>query len=114
MAERFSNTSVNLDVMAGDGPAHERPDADTPFQMLIIGDFTGRANRGLHAPLAGRRPRRVDCDNLDDTMAELAVTLNLPGMSLRIRGLDDFHPDHIYCNAAPFRELEESRDRPPR
>jgi type VI secretion system protein ImpC len=100
--------------MAGDGPAHEVPGADTPFQILVAGDFSGRANRGVHAPLAGRRPVRVDCDNLDQIMAEMGVALKLPDVMLHFRELDDFHPDRIYRNAEPFRKLEDSRDRPPR
>jgi type VI secretion system protein ImpC len=100
--------------MAGDSPAYEVPGADTPFQILVAADFSGRANRGLHAPLAGRRPVRVDCDNLDATMAAMDVSLKLPEVTLRFRELDDFHPDSIYRHAEPFRQLEDSRDRPPR
>jgi type VI secretion system protein ImpC len=114
MAERFSRSSVRLDVTAGESPAHEIPSSDTPFQLLAIGDFSGRANRGLHAPLAGRRPLRVDCDNLDDAMAKMGVALQLPQATLSFRELDDFHPDHIYRNAELFRKLDDARDRPPR
>lgn len=49
MAERFSSSSVHLDVTARESPAREIPTADTPFQLLLVGDFSGRANRGLHA-----------------------------------------------------------------
>ena len=114
MPERFSRSSVHLDVTVGENPSREIPDAETPFQLLVAGDFSGRANRGLVAPLAGRRPVRVDCDNLDETMAHMGVALNLPGMTLPFRDLDDFHPDRIYRTAEPFRKLEDSRDRPPR
>jgi len=79
----------------------------------VIGDFSGRGNRGLHAPLTGRHPLRVDCDNLDETLSQMGVALNLPQATLRFRELDDFHPDHIYRQADPFRKLEDERDRPP-
>ena len=114
MPERLSKTSVHLEVAVGANPAHEIPASDTPFQILIIGDFSGRANRGLDAPLAGRRPMQVDCDNLDDTVEKMEVALNLPQLTLRFRELDDFHPDHIYRNGELFRKLEETRERPPR
>ena len=114
MPERLSKTSVHLEVAVGANPAHEIPASDTPFQILIIGDFSGRANRGLDAPLAGRRPIQVDCDNLDDTVEKMEVALNLPQLTLRFRELDDFHPDHIYRNGELFRKLEETRERPPR
>ena len=101
-------------MLENEGPARETPDPDTPFQILVIGDFSGRANRGLHASMKGRRTTRVDVDNLDDAVAEFGAALELPDASLRFRELDDFHPDHIYRNAASFRELEESRHHPPR
>lgn len=114
MAERFSRSSVHLDVMAGESPAHEVPDDETPFQILVIGDFSGRANRGLEAPLAGRRPLRVDVDNLDETMEKMRVALELSENPFDFRELEDFHPDRIYRNHELFRKLEDSRDRPPR
>jgi type VI secretion system protein ImpC len=113
MAERFSRSSVHLDVTAGEKPAHEIPSSDTPFQLLVIGDFSGRANRGLHASLAGRRLYSVDCDNLDDTLAAMEVALDLPQTRLTFGELDDFHPDHIYRNAELFRKLEDLRDQRP-
>jgi type VI secretion system protein ImpC len=112
MPERFSRTSVQLDVETGTQAVHERPDPDTPFQILIMGDFSGRANRGLHAPLTGRRPRQVDCDNLDEVMSEMQVGLDLPRVRLRFRELDDFHPDRIYQSAELFQKLADARSRP--
>jgi type VI secretion system protein ImpC len=114
MAERFSRSSVHLDVTAGESPAHEVPASDTSFQILLASDFSGRGNRGLHSPLAGRRPLRVDVDNLDETMAEMKVALNLPGMTLEFHELDDFHPDRIYRRAEIFRRLEDARESPPK
>jgi type VI secretion system protein ImpC len=112
MPERFSRTSVQFDTEAGTQAVHERPDADTPFQILIMGDFSGRANRGLHAPLAGRRPRQVDCDNLDEAMSKMQVELDLPRVRLRFSELDDFHPDRIYQSAEVFQKLADARSRP--
>jgi len=114
MPERFSRSSVQLDVAPGESPSREVPEPDTPFQLLVAADFSGRVNRGLHAPLAGRRPVRVDCDNLDDVMSAMGVALNLPEGTLRFHELEDFHPDRIYQKAEAFRQLEDSRDRPPR
>jgi type VI secretion system protein ImpC len=118
MAERFSGSSVHLDVEAGKNPAHEIPRPDTPFQLLVVGDFSGRVNRALHAPFSGRRPLAVDCDNLDDALAQMGAALNLAQvtaqMTLRFRELDDFSPDRIYRTAEPFRKLAELRDQPSR
>ena len=64
------------------------PDSDTPFRILLMGDFSGRAGRGICDPsLRGRRPILVDRDNFDQVMEKLRVELP----SVRFAGLDDFH-----------------------
>jgi type VI secretion system protein ImpC len=88
--------------------------SERSFQILVIGDFSGRVNRGVRAPIAGRRLFGVDCDNLNDTIAKMEVALYLPQTTLRFQKLDDFHPDRIYCNADVFRRLEDARGRPPK
>ena len=65
MSERIPKVSVGIDVSAGTQPIPGVPEAETPFRMLILGDFSGRGLRGERAPLAGRRPVAVDSDNLD-------------------------------------------------
>ena len=114
MAERFSSSSVHLDVMSEEGPAREIPGPDTPFQIVVVGDFSGRANRALHASLSGRRLRLVDLDNFDEVLEQMGVALNLAQMALQFRELDDFSPDRIYRVAKPFLTLEQARDQPPR
>jgi type VI secretion system protein ImpC len=56
--------------------------ADEPARYLVLGDFGGRAGE----PLA------VDRDNLDAVMSILQVSAG----GMRIRDLDDFHPDRLY------------------
>jgi type VI secretion system protein ImpC len=113
MPDRFSRSSVELDVTAGEQPSRAVEEEDTPFRILLAGDFSGRANRRLPAQVAGRRPRMVDSDNLDEVLAAMDVGLQLPQGALRFRSLDDFHPDHIYAQAAVFRQLAEARTKPP-
>jgi type VI secretion system protein ImpC len=113
MPDRYSRSSVELDVTAGEQPSRAVEEEDTPFRILLAGDFSGRANRGLPAHIAGRRPRMVDSDNLDEVMAAMDVGLQLPQGALRFRGLDDFHPDHLYAQAGVFRQLAEARTKPP-
>jgi type VI secretion system protein ImpC len=113
MSERISRASVNIDIDTGTQPVHEVPEPDTPFRILVLGDFSGRANRGAKEPLAGRRPRAVDHDNLEQLMTDMVVSLQLPHIRLRFRELDDFHSDHIYANAELFQRLEDARTDPP-
>lgn len=40
-----------------------RTHSQGPFRLLVMGDFSGRANRGVCDPLVDRRPLSVDCDN---------------------------------------------------
>jgi len=112
MPDRNSRTSVNLDVTAGAQPVYGVPESDTPFRILVLGDFSGRANRGVLAALEGRRPRSVDCDNLDEILAGMGPALQLPQATLRFRKLDDFHPDQIYQSIDIFRKFAELRSRP--
>ena len=84
------------------------------FGLYILGDFSGRANRGeleTGAALASRKPRRVDIDNLDDVLASMQLKLNLPigdegaAVEVAISSIDDFHPNELYENVALFAKL---------
>ncbi|MCC6341638.1 MAG: type VI secretion system contractile sheath large subunit [Bryobacterales bacterium] len=92
----------------------ERPDRDTPFRILVMGDFTGRASRGIRT--AGpRKPVSVDRDNFEDVLDSLEVQLRIPleggaGLDIRFHELDDFHPDHLFQKMPLFRKLRELRD----
>lgn len=56
--------------------------ADEPARYLVLGDFGGKR----------AEPLAVDRDNLNDVLSILQVTAG--GMRMRI--LDDFHPDSLY------------------
>jgi type VI secretion system protein ImpC len=97
------------------------PDPEVPFRILVLGDFSGRTNRGAvpsGAAWANQQPIRVDRDNFDAAMAKLGVglTLPVPGKaapltSIRFSGLDDFHPDHLYEQLDIFQALKDPRRR---
>jgi len=97
----------------------ERPQEDAPFHIAILGDFSGRENRGvLDARLQGRRPALIDRDNFDDVLAEIAPELHLPlggpdgpRIPIRFRELDDFHPDRLFERLTIFQALRENRER---
>src|SRR5579864_6450722 len=97
----------------------ERTDPETPFRIAILGDFSGRENRGvLDASLQGRKPILVDRDNFDNVMARVAPELQLPlggpdgpRIPVRFRELDDFHADRLYVSLKIFHALRDTRER---
>ncbi len=79
---------------------------ETPFHMLILGDFSGRANREATdpgvIPSSDYRPLPVDFEHLDQLMARLNVQLVLPALkdggttlSMVFQALENFHPDSL-------------------
>ncbi|MGB0128798.1 MAG: type VI secretion system contractile sheath small subunit, partial [Rhodocyclaceae bacterium] len=90
------------------------------FLVAVLGDFSGRANRGqleIGAELARRKPIRIDADNIDRVLASFAATLRLPagagGGALEVspRSIDDLHPDALYENLPVFAQLADLRQR---
>jgi len=104
-----------LDVSAGALPVVAEPTDETPFRILVAGDFSGRGARAS-APDRGRlKPVLIDRDNFDEVLAAMGVQLRLgregdAGATLRFRELDDFHPDRIYQSLDIFRELRAMRE----
>lgn len=100
------------------GPAGEvKP--ESPFRIAVLGDFSGRSHPGIQdtgAALAGRKPLRVDRDNVETILSRLNVQVTLPGAgsgeaaeTLRFNELDDFHPDQIYQNIGLFQAVAAAR-----
>ena len=117
---KFSFGNIHLGVGTQPEPAQpQKPGA--PFHLLVLGDFTGRANRGVNdsgPALAKLKPRVIDRDNFEDVMAALDVKLQLtmPGadaavLELEFKELDDFHPDRLYRNLEMFQALRSLRRR---
>ena len=83
MPSRHSFGEIHLDVTAGREQPLVTPGSETPFRIAILGDFSGRTNRGLSErgdALASRRPQMVDRDNFDSVLARIAPRLELaPG-----------------------------------
>lgn len=98
-----------------------RPRSDRAMRILLMGDFSGRGNRGLHGSgkeLEQRAIASVDIDNFTERMARFAPQLHLPmgdksdsGMAVKFSQLDDFHPDVLFQNMELFKELRDLRDR---
>jgi type VI secretion system protein ImpC len=111
MVRPFDFGRVELSVRPGG--ARGVPREDTPFLIVVLGDFNGGQSSGN---LADRPMLTVDRDNLDQLMAKLAPAIRLPmdggeAVSLRFRELEDFHPDRLFERAEIFHRLRELRRR---
>ncbi len=107
MPRNSSLASVQIDV-AEDPEPLPRPEADTPFRILIAGNFSGGASRI-------RKPVQIDRDNFDEVLALFAPELSLQfagkPLLVRFRELDDFHPDRLFVRLPPFQALRDLRQR---
>ena len=119
MSKPLAFGKIEVNVVASMEETRGAPEPETPFRIAVLGDFSGRANRGHFASgleLAGRRPLLIDRDNVDEVLAKLGVEIKLPILSkdsppvtLRFSGLDDFHPDHLFQSLEVFHALRETR-----
>ncbi len=97
-----------------------KPTGTDRFRIALLGDFSGRANKGELAigdALASRKPLKVDVDNIDDVIGRLNIEISLPlggdegATRIEISSIDDFHPDELYDNLEIFEELAGLRQR---
>jgi type VI secretion system protein ImpC len=118
MPTQFSFGKIQFDVSLGTAAARTARDAETPFCLAVLGDFSGRSSRRVIEPISQRRLISVDCDNFDSIMAGLSVALRLPApqrpaehIDLRFASLEDFHPDQILGRVGPSAKLFAARKR---
>lgn len=86
------------------------------FNIVVLGDFTGRASRGVIESLETRTLLSVDVDNCDRVFAQLGANLRLTGqgmpagvVELAFTSLDDFHPDKLLARVPSLKQLAEAR-----
>jgi len=119
MDQPFSVGRTGVELTAALERAEGVPDAETPFRILLIGDVTGRANRGLVGWAAGeRKPVQVDRDSLDAAIRRFAPELRLDvpaagaaALAIKFETLDDFHPDRLFDRLDVFQALRTLRER---
>jgi type VI secretion system protein ImpC len=121
MAKSISFGKLGFKLVSSMDEPQGVPEPETPFRVLILGDFSGRANRGLFEPgaaLAGRHPLLVDRDNFDEVLAKLGVEVHVrigdddrTPVAIGFSELDDFHPDQIYEAVEVFRSLRQTRQK---
>ncbi len=115
MAEKLSSASFEFSVRPGTQP---RPGGGgggggKHFNLVVMGDFTGRASRGVTEPLTARKLLPVDCDHFERAFTQLPAKLTLndgaAAQELTFQSLDDFHPDKLLARAASLTKLFEAR-----
>ncbi len=121
MLGRSDSYKVDIDVGLGQEPKPTEAREEVPFEIAVLGDFTGRANQGIVDPegaLRGREPIRIDADNassLAGLVARLDVAAGSAGegeagpISLEFHELEDFHPDRLNSRVPSLRALREAR-----
>ena len=88
-----------------------------PSASLILGDFSGRANRGISEAetISKRRAVLVDRDNFDDVLsrtgAEIQLAIGDGSLHLHFSELEEFHPDRIFQHLEAFGKLRDLRGR---
>jgi type VI secretion system protein ImpC len=109
----YASVALDVDLEAKPRPTETR--SETPFRILLLGDFSGRANRGEPSP-ARLRPYLIDRDNFDEVLSRVRPVLELGehgrSIVLRFRELEDFHPDRIFERHPVFEKLREERRSP--
>lgn len=111
---RFADVRLDIDPHARRSPAG-RAD-DTPFRILLMGDFSGRDNQQTPPPPRWK-PVLIDRDNFGQVMGSMGASLSLGAgastgrIRLQFRDLEDFHPDRIYEQAECFRAFRETRQK---
>jgi type VI secretion system protein ImpC len=110
-----SGLAASVALRTNPGKAMRRP-VDEPFRIVVVGDFTGRASRGLRESWAGRPVEVVDLDTFGRRLAR--VELQLPELdrpeeclTLRFKSLEDFHPDRFVRQSDHLRHLVDLRRR---
>ncbi len=103
-AELDDEPQLAFGRMSADRPDPERLKR-TRFRIAIFGDFSGRAARGqieTGDALAARKSIILDPDTVEEVIEGFATDLVLPigkdgaGIEVKLKELDDLHPDELY------------------
>jgi type VI secretion system protein ImpC len=119
MTKPISFGELDFKIVASMNETRSATEAETPFRICILGNFSGRANRGIQGSDSGpiaQRPILVDRDNIENVMETLGVEIQLSvsgdaGLPVVIpfAELDDFHPDQLFTRLDVFQVLRDTR-----
>jgi len=119
MPDPISFGELDFNLVSSMKETRKTLEAGTPFHILVMGDFSGRGNRGQDQSdpaLTTLQPLLVDRDNFDIILAKLDVEIHLPILGekappvcISFSELDDFHPDTLYQRLDIFQALKDTR-----
>jgi type VI secretion system protein ImpC len=116
--EKRPSGKIEFDVTFGTRAKPVPRNSDSPFCLVVLGDFSGRACRSLVEPVAPRRPLSIDVDNFDRVIEKMGVALRLSSPeaddrvdNLKFASLEDFHPDEVIKQLPALSKLLELRKR---
>ncbi|MHC4332704.1 MAG: type VI secretion system contractile sheath domain-containing protein [Planctomycetota bacterium] len=121
MTMEFAREKISFELGTLTSSARQPAGDGTPFCVGILGDFSGRANRGLceTGPSLATRPRiMVDVDNIESLPTSLNTEIHVPvggqggpHIALRFAELNDFHPDRLFDRLELFQKLKAVKQR---
>ena len=98
------------------GGAEGSPREQKPFNLLVLGNFSGGAGQQPNSsvtPVAKRKIVSLDLDNREELWSafEPSLTFRMKSGSIEFapRDIDDFHPDELYRNLTIFADLRKLR-----
>lgn len=116
MTTKLSSISFDLTTTPGRQPQATERDPQGRFNIVVLGDFSGRANGRVMDPLAARKLMNVDMDNFARVFAQLGAKLKLTSptipsgaIELAFDALDDFLPDTMLARVPSLAKLVEAR-----
>jgi type VI secretion system protein ImpC len=110
--------AINLTAGPATGEVQERPRTETPFRILVMGDFSGQGRSAGPPPVAQRKVLRVDRDNIEEVLARLAPSVKVPlghnpqeHVAIAFGELEDFEPHRLFARLSVFESLGDLRER---
>jgi type VI secretion system protein ImpC len=107
--------NMDYDFSFGGGAEGTRRE-QKPFNLLVLGNFSGQAGQqpgSPNTPVAKRKIVSLDLDNREGlwSVFEPALTFRMKSGSIDFapRDIDDFHPDELYRNLPIFADLRKLR-----
>jgi type VI secretion system protein ImpC len=106
----FSAQELNMSYMSVESRIsgkQNRSSHSSEFSVVILGDFSGRASRGLTGPLSRLVP--VDRDNFFELFSAFDIKLKLPfdEQPIEFKDFEHLHPDYLLDQLAIFAKFRQ-------